>query len=68
MAALSTAFKSDKFDAKKVAGGKAASGHMAKWGATRMVRFVEVALPVLTPEQRTGLAAVLRERAGAPKG
>jgi Spy/CpxP family protein refolding chaperone len=64
VSAFGTAFKGDKFDAKKLAGGKGASGHMAKWGAARMTHFVEIALPVLTPEQRTKLAAVLRERAG----
>jgi Spy/CpxP family protein refolding chaperone len=61
--AFATAFKADTFDAKKLAGGKAASGHMARWGATRMARFAEVAAPVLTPEQRTKFAQLIRDRA-----
>jgi Spy/CpxP family protein refolding chaperone len=61
--ALATAFKSDTFDAKKVAGAKAANGHLARWGATRMARFIEAAAPVLTPEQRTKLARILRDHA-----
>jgi Spy/CpxP family protein refolding chaperone len=61
--AFATAFKADTFDAKKLSGGKAASGHMAKWGATRMARFVEVATPVLTPDQRTKFAQLIRDRA-----
>jgi Spy/CpxP family protein refolding chaperone len=61
--AFATAFKSDTFDAKKLAGAKVANGQMARWGATRMARFIEAATPVLTPEQRTKLAGILRERA-----
>jgi len=63
LAAFATAFKSDTFDAKKVAGGKAADGHIAKWGATRRARFLEVAAPVLTPDQRTKLAQTIRDHA-----
>jgi Spy/CpxP family protein refolding chaperone len=62
LTAFGTAFKAEKFDAKKVTGSKAAA-HMARWGATRMARFVEAATPVLTPEQRTKLADEIRERA-----
>jgi hypothetical protein len=36
---------------------------MAKWGATRMERFLEAAAPVLTPDQRTTLADMLRKNA-----
>jgi Spy/CpxP family protein refolding chaperone len=63
LAAFATAFKADTFDAKKVAGGKAADGHIAKWGATRRARFLEVAAPVLTPDQRTKLAQQIRDHA-----
>jgi Spy/CpxP family protein refolding chaperone len=63
LAAFGTAFKADTFDAKKVAGGKAADGHIAKWGATRRARFLEVAAPILTPDQRTKLAQQIRDRA-----
>lgn len=61
--AFVTSFKSDTFDAKTLAGGKAANGHMARWGATRMARFLEAAAPVLTPDQRTKLAQTIRDRA-----
>ncbi|HLK38384.1 MAG TPA: hypothetical protein VKU41_16590 [Polyangiaceae bacterium] len=64
MQAFATAFKADKFDAKKLTGAKAAAGHMAKWGAARMARFLEIAVPVLTPDQRTKLAGILREHTG----
>jgi Spy/CpxP family protein refolding chaperone len=63
LTAFGTAFKADTFDAKKVAGGKAADGHIAKWGATRRARFLEVAAPVLTPDQRTKLAQQIRDHA-----
>ncbi len=61
--AFATAFKSDTFDAKKLTGAKVANGHIARWGATRRARFVEAATPLLTPEQRTKLAAILRDHA-----
>jgi Spy/CpxP family protein refolding chaperone len=63
--AFATAFKADTFDAKKLAGAKAATGHMARFGTTRIERFVEAATPVLNPDQRTKLAQLLREHAGA---
>jgi Spy/CpxP family protein refolding chaperone len=63
LTAFATAFKADTFDAKKVAGGKAADGHIAKWGATRRARFLEAAAPILTPDQRTKLAQVIRDHA-----
>jgi Spy/CpxP family protein refolding chaperone len=61
--AFGTAFKSDTFDAKKLAGGKAAATHMAKWGATRRARFLEAAASILTPDQRTKLAQTIRDHA-----
>jgi Spy/CpxP family protein refolding chaperone len=61
--AFATAFKADTFDAKKLSGAKAANGHMARWGATRMARFIEAATPVLTPEQRAKLAQTIRQHA-----
>jgi Spy/CpxP family protein refolding chaperone len=61
--AFATAFKSDTFDAKKLTGAKVANGQVARWGATRMARFIEAATPVLTPEQRTKLAGILRDHA-----
>jgi Spy/CpxP family protein refolding chaperone len=62
--ALATAFKADSFDAHALAGAGTAGGHMAKWGATRMARFLEAAAPVLTPDQRAKLAQLIRDRAG----
>jgi Spy/CpxP family protein refolding chaperone len=61
--AFATAFKGDTFSAKSLTKAKAANGHVAKWGATRRERFLEAAAPVLTPDQRTKLAAQIRERA-----
>jgi Spy/CpxP family protein refolding chaperone len=63
LAAFAVAFKADTFDAKKVAGAKAADGHIAKWGATRRARFLEAAAPLLTPDQRTKLAQTIRDHA-----
>jgi Spy/CpxP family protein refolding chaperone len=65
--AFATAFKADAFDAKKLGGGKAANGHIARWGATRRARFLEAAAPVLTPDQRTKLAQVIRDHASRPE-
>jgi Spy/CpxP family protein refolding chaperone len=63
LTAFATAFKIDAFDAKKVAGGKAADGHIAKWGTTRRARFLEAAAPILTPDQRTKLSQMIRDHA-----
>jgi Spy/CpxP family protein refolding chaperone len=62
--AFTAAFKSDTFDPKKLTGAKAANGHMARWGATRRARFYEAAAPVLTPDQRTKLAQMIRDHSG----
>jgi Spy/CpxP family protein refolding chaperone len=58
--AFGTAFKADTFHAKTLTKGKAAATHMARWGATRMERFLEAATPILTPDQRTKLAEMLK--------
>jgi Spy/CpxP family protein refolding chaperone len=61
--AFATAFTADKFDPKALAApATAAAGHMARFGGARMAHFYEALTPVLTPEQRTKLAAHLRER------
>jgi Spy/CpxP family protein refolding chaperone len=61
--AFATAFVADKFDAKSLAAPATASaGHIARHGGARMARFFEAVTPVLTPDQRTKLAAHLRER------
>jgi|HubBroStandDraft_6_1064221.scaffolds.fasta_scaffold155270_2 Spy/CpxP family protein refolding chaperone len=61
--AFATAFVGDKFDPKSLATtGTAAAGHVARHGGARMARFYEAVTPVLTPDQRTKLAADLRER------
>ena len=71
--AFSAAFTADKFDPKSLAAPHtAAAGHMARHGNARLARFYEAVTPVLTPDQRTKLAAHLRDRlndqhASAPK-
>jgi len=63
--AFAAAFKADDFDARSLdAGSRRAATHVARWGATRLARFCEAAAPVLTAEQRTKLAARLREPGG----
>jgi Spy/CpxP family protein refolding chaperone len=59
--AFATAFKADKFDAKKLTTANAANVSLAKWGATRRARFLEAAAPILTPDQRTKLAQIIRD-------
>ena len=59
--AFATAFVGDTFDAKAVTSN--ANGQLASRGATRMAHFYETVTPLLTPEQRTKLAADLREHA-----
>lgn len=61
--AFAKAFAADKFDAHSLTGASAANGRMAQWGATRMARFFEAAAPVLTADQRTKLAQMIRDRA-----
>jgi Spy/CpxP family protein refolding chaperone len=61
--AFSAAFVADKFDAKSLAStATAAAGHVARHGGARLARFYEAVAPVLTADQRTKLAAHLRER------
>jgi Spy/CpxP family protein refolding chaperone len=60
--AFATAFGSEAFDAKSVTGN--ANGDLAAQGGRRMAVFYETVLPQLTPDQRTKLAAHLREHAG----
>jgi len=59
--AFEAAFASDAFDARKLANGGVANGHMAAHGARRMVHFYATVTPILTAEQRTQLAENLRE-------
>jgi Spy/CpxP family protein refolding chaperone len=61
--AFATAFVADKFDPKSLAApATAAAGHIPRHGGARMARFFEAVTPVLTADQRTKLAAHLRER------
>ncbi len=61
---FATAFLADKFDVKSLASSATASaGHVARHGGGRLVRFYAAVTPVLTPQQRTTLAAEIRERA-----
>jgi Spy/CpxP family protein refolding chaperone len=59
--AFETAFMADKFDAKTLTTANAANAHVSK-GTERMVRFYKIVTPLLTPDQRTKLAAHLHER------
>ncbi|HEY3822864.1 MAG TPA: periplasmic heavy metal sensor [Polyangiaceae bacterium] len=56
-------FTSDHFDAKTLTSADRANSGVTSWGAARMVKMYEVMTPVLTPDQRTKLAALLREHA-----
>jgi Spy/CpxP family protein refolding chaperone len=60
IAAFGTAFKADKFDAKKVSSAKA-DQHMVRFAASRRAAFLEVAAPILTADQRTKLADEIRK-------
>jgi Spy/CpxP family protein refolding chaperone len=57
--AFETAFKSDKFDPKG-ASSASADKHMARFSASRRAAFLEVAAPILTADQRTKLAQMIR--------
>jgi Spy/CpxP family protein refolding chaperone len=63
MKAFGAAFTADQFDARSLTSADGTNAHMATWGATRMARFYETVSPTLTPEQRTKLAAMIREHA-----
>jgi Spy/CpxP family protein refolding chaperone len=61
--AFGSAFEADTFDAKTVTTGGPANAHLAAWGAHRMAHFYEAVTPVLTPDQRTKLADIVRHHA-----
>ena len=61
---LADGFKKDMFDARSLKTTPSAGASMAKWGSVRMARFLEAAAPVLTADQRTRLAEMIRARAG----
>jgi Spy/CpxP family protein refolding chaperone len=61
--AFGDTFRAPAFDAKALTGGGAATAHMVGWAGAHMVRFIESASPVLTPEQRGKLAQMLRQHA-----
>jgi Spy/CpxP family protein refolding chaperone len=60
---LADGFKKDTFDARTLKTTPSAGASMAKWGSTRMARFLEAAAPILTADQRTKLAEMIRARA-----
>jgi Spy/CpxP family protein refolding chaperone len=64
--AFSSAFLADPFDAKTLVTANPANSAISSWGAARMVRFYQALNPVLTPDQRTKVAAALREHANEP--
>jgi Spy/CpxP family protein refolding chaperone len=58
------AFEQDDFDARALTTtASSVDARMARWGAARMARLVEVASSVLTQDQRARLAATLRGHA-----
>ena len=57
------AFASDTFDAHALNGAEGTNAQIASHGIRRMARFYEALAPVLTPDQRTQLAAKLRDHA-----
>jgi Spy/CpxP family protein refolding chaperone len=61
--AFGSAFEGSSFDAKTLTTGGPANAHMASFGVTRMVRLYEALTPVLTADQRTKLADMLRKHA-----
>jgi Spy/CpxP family protein refolding chaperone len=63
MEAFFNAFASDKFDAKALTTADKANSGVTTWGATRMVKMYSAVTPVLTPDQRTKLANLLRDHA-----
>jgi Spy/CpxP family protein refolding chaperone len=63
LTAFVAAFPAEHFDAKTLTTADKANSSVAMWGAMRMVRMYEAMVPVLTPDQRTKLAALLREHA-----
>jgi len=62
------AFKGSTFDAKTLKRGPLAHENLAVWGAKRMAHLYESVDPLLTPEQRTKLSALLREHGAAKSG
>jgi Spy/CpxP family protein refolding chaperone len=64
--AFDAAFVADKFDAKTLPASSSESSRIVSFGAERMARVYEALLPVLTPDQRTKVADMLRQR-GEPK-
>lgn len=66
MDAIGKAFASDTFDAKKVGVGKQAPA-MTKRMAESGVKFAEIVLAVLTPEQRGKFAERVRAHASDPQ-
>lgn len=64
--AIGKAFATDAFDAKKVGVGKQAPA-MAKRMAESGVKFAEIVLAVLTPEQRAKFAERVRQHASDPQ-
>jgi Spy/CpxP family protein refolding chaperone len=63
MTAFISAFPGDTFDAKALTTADKANSSVAAWGGMRMTRMYQAMIPVLTPDQRTKLAARLRDHA-----
>jgi Spy/CpxP family protein refolding chaperone len=61
--AFGEAFAGESFDAKSFTAAMNLDGSINGWSAAHMAHFVETAVLVLSPEQRTKLAEMLREHA-----
>jgi Spy/CpxP family protein refolding chaperone len=61
--AFDTAFVADKLDAKALPAAGPESGRIVSFGAGRMARLYEALAPLLTPDQKTKAADMLRQRA-----
>jgi Spy/CpxP family protein refolding chaperone len=57
------AFRAETFDARSFTAAGGADARVATWGAAKMAHFLEAVTPVLTPDQRTKLAQMLRDHA-----
>jgi Spy/CpxP family protein refolding chaperone len=61
--AFAEAFMADQFDAKSLTTGATLNAHMAAWGISRTINLYAAAAPILTPDQRTKAADLLRRHA-----
>ncbi len=61
--AFGDAFRGERFDARALTTTNGTDARLAGWGATHLALLVETMSAVLTPDQRAGLAQILRAHA-----